>query len=197
MTRTLKYDSTEQLTRHINAREVRCKCGGTHDTIIDMQLLETIENVIDDIASFEGVSSDDVKIYISSGYRCRQHDINVGGNGSGTHTTGNALDFEIIVNHRVYDNKIIAALMQEHGFTGIGRIDNSYIHGDNAPISAHGGIKWLGDETVPGGTSGSIIKESDTYWRYYNIKRPACSDTLDMCITIEGRTYKGTLTRSE
>lgn len=36
---------------------------------------------------------------------------------------------------------------------------------------SHGGKKWLGDETVKGGTSGSVINEPQTYWDYYGLKR--------------------------
>lgn len=121
MIRVLTFDSTEQLISHINAREIRCKCGKQHDTHIDVDMLEKIENIINDIADFESVEPSGVKIYISSGFRCRQHDINVGGNGSGAHTTGNALDFKIIVNDKIYDNKIIAGLLQDYDFNGISK----------------------------------------------------------------------------
>lgn len=195
MIRILPYDSNEQLTPHINAREIRCKCGKQHETHIDVDMLEKIENIINDIADFEGVKPSDVKIYISSGYRCRQHDINVGGNGSGAHTTGNAIDFEIIVNHKIYDNKIIAGLLQDYDFNGIGRIDENYIHGDTAPISMHGGKKWLGDETIPNGTSNSIINEPMTYWNFYGISKPCKkSESITIEMTVNGKKYKGVLT---
>ena len=37
---TNKYKSTDkiQLTKHFNVSEFRCKCGGTHDTILNPKL---------------------------------------------------------------------------------------------------------------------------------------------------------------
>lgn len=167
----LPYNSTQKLSDHISAQELRCKCGGTHNITVNTDLIDKIENLIVAIATAKGTTPDDTHIYISSANRCKQHDINVGGSGWGMHTIGKALDFQIVCGGEVVDTRLIACIAQELGFTGIGRITPQYIHCDVGTIGEHGGKKWLGDETVKGGTSGSIINEPNTYWNYYGLKR--------------------------
>lgn len=195
MITSIPYESNEQLTKHINAREIRCKCGKMHATLYDTETLNKIEQLISAVADYHNTTSENTHIYISSGYRCPEHDKAVGGNGKGTHTAGYALDFRMSANANDVDNRVIAALAKDAGFTGIGIMHGNYIHVDNAPVSMHGGRKWLGDETKPGGTSGSVITDSGSYWEYYGIKPPAAKPkTLDMQITLDGVTYAGTLT---
>lgn len=167
----LPYNSNEQLSKHINARELRCKCGGTHNITVNTELIDKTEKLIDTIAEAKKTTSDKVHIYISSANRCKKHDIAVGGAGYGMHTIGKALDFQIVCDDGVVDTKLIACIAQELGFTGIGRINANYIHCDVGTLDEHGKKKWLGDETVKGGTSGSVINEPQTYWNYYGIKR--------------------------
>ena len=58
------------------------------------------------------------------------------------HTLGKAMDFKLVdQNNKTIDTRVIAAVMQEIGFTGIGRITNEYIHGDVGTLVEHGGIK--------------------------------------------------------
>lgn len=195
MITSIPYESNGQLTKHINAREIRCKCGKMHATLYDTDTLNKIEQLISAVADYYNATSENTHIFISSGYRCPDHDKAVGGNGKGTHTAGYALDFEMVAASKVVDPRVIAALAKNIGFSGIGRINEHYIHVDNAPVSMHGGRKWLGDETKPGGTSGSVITDSDSYWEYYGIKPPAAKPkTLDMQITLDGVCYAGTLT---
>lgn len=178
----LPYNSQQQLTKHINARELRCKCGGTHNITINTDLLDKQEKLISLIGA--------KYIYISSANRCKTHDKNVGGNGYGLHTTGKAIDAMYVDEFgKTIDPRAVAAAMQEIGFTGIGRINNQYIHGDVGTLAEHGGMKWLGDETVAGGTSGSVIREPNTYWSYYGLKR---SDYIKTAITetLEARLQK-------
>lgn len=167
----LPYDSKEQLSPHLNAQELRCKCGGTHNITINTDLIDKIEKLISTIATIKGVSADEVHINVSSANRCKTHDINVGGSGWGMHTLGKAMDFQITCDTQAIDARLIACIAQEIGFTGIGRITSSYIHCDIGTLENHGGMKWLGDEMVKGGTSGSIIREPQTYWNYYGFKR--------------------------
>lgn len=175
---TLPYNSRTQLSKHINAQEIRCKCGGTHNITVNTDLIERTEKLLDVIAAGYKVDSSAVKINISSGNRCKVHDKAVGGNGYGMHTLGKAIDYTVTVNGQTVDTRDIAAIAQELGFTGIGRIPNypgskesNYIHHDVGTLAEHRGRKWLGDETVNGGTSGSIISEPQTYWAYYGRDR--------------------------
>ena len=170
---TLPYNSKEKLSSHIGAWELKCKCGGTHSIIVNEELIDKMEKLISAIAKVYKVSADDVHVNISSANRCKQRDIAVGGSGWGMHTLGKALDYQITVKGKVVDSKLIACIAQEIGFNGIGRIKSTgeYIHSDVGTLAEHGGKKWLGDETVVGGTSGSVINEPKTYWEYYGLKR--------------------------
>ena len=169
----LPFNSKEQLSAHLNAQELRCKCGGTHNITVNTDLIDKIEKLISVIADIKNVPAEEVHINVSSANRCKQHDINVGGSGWGMHVVGKAFDFQITYKGQPEDSKLIACLAQELGFTGIGRIPSvgDYIHCDVGTIAEHGGKKWLGDETVKGGTSGSVINEPQTYWDYYGLKR--------------------------
>lgn len=167
----LPYNSTDKISDHISAQELRCKCGGTHNITVNTDLIDKIEKLISTVAEAKGSTPDKTHIYISSANRCKAHDKAVGGSGWGMHVVGKALDFTIRCEDETIDTKLIACIAQELGFTGIGRITPDYIHCDVGTIIEHGGKKWLGDETVAGGTSGSIITEPQTYWNYYGLKR--------------------------
>lgn len=169
----LPYNSKNQLSAHINASELRCKCYGTHNITVNTELIDKIEKLISEIAKIYNVPINKVVINISSANRCKKHDINVGGSGWGMHCVGKALDFQIVCNGVIIKSKLIACIAQEIGFTGIGRIKSvgEYIHCDVGTLAEHGGKKWLGDETIAGGTNGSIINEPQTYWNYYGIDR--------------------------
>lgn len=152
-----EYNDETQLSAHFNAREFRCKCGKTHDTEINPNLVTNLEKLYRVL--------DCSKIVVTSGYRCPDHDKAVGGNGTGQHTKGNAAD---IICHgkdgSIISTKKVACKAQDIGFRGIGNIDSTYtaIH-----VDVRTGAKWYGDEAVRGGTSGSV---TDDFYRYYSTK---------------------------
>ena len=155
----MKYDYNDetQLSAHFNAREFRCKCGKTHDTEINPNLVTNLEKL------YRALSCS--KIVITSGYRCPEHDKAVGGNGTGQHTKGNAADIICYgQDGSVISTKKVACKAQDIGFGGIGNIDSTYtaIH-----VDVRTGAKWYGDEAVRGGTSGSV---TDDFYRYYSTK---------------------------
>ncbi len=155
----MKYDYNDetQLSAHFNVREFRCKCGKTHDTEINPNLVTNLEKLYKVL----GCS----KIVITSGYRCSAHDKAVGGNGTGQHTKGNAADIICYSQDgNIISTKKVACKAQDIGFRGIGNIDSTYtaIH-----VDVRTGAKWYGDEAVRGGTSGSV---TDDFYRYYSTK---------------------------
>ena len=176
---TLPYNSTVQLSPHIRANELRCKCGGTHSITVNTDLIDRTEKLLSVVADANKVDISDVHIYISSANRCKKHDLAVGGSGWGMHVVGKALDYKVTCSGKTVDTRELACIAQELGFTGIGRIPvqagstvpSDYIHSDVGTIAEHTGSKWLGDECVRGGTSGSVIREPQTYWNYYGISR--------------------------
>ena len=152
-----EYNDETQLSAHFNAREFRCKCGKTHDTEINPNLVTNLEKLYRVL--------DCSKIIVTSGYRCSAHDKAVGGNGTGQHTKGNAADIICYdQDGSVINTKKVACKAQDIGFRGIGNIDRTYtaIH-----VDVRTGAKWYGDEAVRGGTSGSV---TDDFYRYYSTK---------------------------
>jgi len=152
-----EYNDETQLSAHFNAREFRCKCGKTHDTEINPNLVTNLEKLYHVL--------DCSKIIVTSGYRCSAHDKAVGGNGTGQHTKGNAADIICYgQDGSIISTKKVACKAQDIGFRGIGNIDRTYtaIH-----VDVRTGAKWYGDEAVCGGTSGSV---TDDFYRYYSTK---------------------------
>lgn len=91
-------------------------CGRLPDSGIDDRLLE----VLDKIRAVIGMP-----LYVSSGYRCRSHNEDVGGVADSQHIHGRAAD--------VYADGIsilkLAALAEEAGADGIGLYDD-FVHVD-------------------------------------------------------------------
>ena len=81
---TYKFDDQPQLSPHFNAREFRCQCGKTHETLIASKLVDKLEQLYSTLNCS--------KIIVTSGYRCPEHDKAVGGTSSGQHTKGTAAD---------------------------------------------------------------------------------------------------------
>ena len=161
----MKYDYNDetQLSAHFNAREFRCKCGKTHDTEINPNLVTNLEKL------YRALSCS--KIIVTSGYRCSNHDKAVGGNGTGQHTKGNAADIICYgQDGNIISTKKVACKAQDIGFRGIGNIDRTYtaIH-----VDVRTGAKWYGDEAVRGGTSGSV---TDDFYRYYSTKENSTAE---------------------
>lgn len=150
-------NSSEQLSKHFNVREFRCKCGRNHNTEINPELISKLEVLYKQLNCS--------KIIVTSGFRCSAHDKAVGGNGCGQHTKGNASDIVCYgADGKIISTKKVACEAQEVGFGGIGNIDSTYtaIH-----VDVRTGSKWYGDEAVAGGTSGSV---TDDFYRYYSTK---------------------------
>lgn len=140
MIKTYSYNQNVQITPHFNSNEFRCKCSKKHEFQLDDELVEKLEQFFTVVPKLFGVK---VKaINVSSGFRCVQHDKNVGGSGTGQHTLGKAADYTIILEDgsALVSWKVCLAA-QEIGFHGIARINDSYTHSDTRV--GH----WFGDET--------------------------------------------------
>lgn len=178
-----KYNDTTQLTPHFNIKEFKCKCGGTHDTIVNPELPKKLESLYNAL----GCS----KIIINSGYRCSTHDKTVGGSGHGEHVNGNAAD---IVCYDKEENRIsskkVCCAAQDIGFGGIANIDTTY-------TATHVDVRtsnfWKGDETIT--TAYSLTSD---FYNYYKLSKSEVypdtkKQTINVTITIEGNIYKGNL----
>ena len=159
-----KYNDTTQLTEHFNVQEFHCECGGTHDIIINHELVDKLEQL------FKAL--DCSKIIVTSGYRCASCDKAVGGSGAGQHVNGNAAD--IVCYDRAgnkISSKIVCCAAQDIGFRGIANIDDTYTatHVDVRPAGT-----WLGDEVVT--TAYSV---TDNFYTYYKIDKNAAKSTVN------------------
>lgn len=170
MVKTYQYGDAIQLTEHFNSSEFRCKPDAKHNAKheykIDDDLVQNLEKLFTVIPQLFGVKVS--KICLTSGYRCRTHDIAVGGSGSGPHTGGYAADF-IVYDEKgaPVSSKMVCCAAQEIGFRGIANITKSYIytHCDmkdrkNAKGQSY---RWFGNEIY--GNS----KVTDDFWTYYGL----------------------------
>lgn len=136
---------TEQLTKHFNAKEFKCKCTSAHDIKIDSNLLNMLEKLYSTLHC--------TKIIITSGYRCPNHDKAVGGNGSGQHTKGTASDIICYNAKGIINSKIVCCIAADLGFGGVANINKSYqaVH-----VDVRTGNKYFGDE----------IRGTNSIWNY-------------------------------
>ena len=180
------YKSTDktQLTTHFNVNEFKCKCGGNHDTKLDLTLTDKLEQLHKVL--------DCSKIIINSGYRCSAHDKNVGGSGTGQHVNGCAADIICYdKNNNKISSKKVCCVAQDLGFGGIANIDSTYTatHVDTR-ISNF----WKGDEVIT-----STYSVTGDFYKYYNLSKsdvyPAMSEkSKNITLIIDGMTYSGTVT---
>lgn len=153
--KTYKANDSSKLSQHFAVNEFQCKCGKGHDFQLDTDLVDKLEQLFEKL----GCSS----IVISSGFRCKDHDISVGGSGNGQHTLGKAADFccfdadkKPIVTYKV------CCAAQDIGFRGIARINDAWTHCD---VRSSG--KWYGDETKG---NNSV---TDDFYKYFNMPKEA------------------------
>lgn len=182
MIRNYKSTDKAQLTDHFNVSEFRCKCGGNHDTLLDDELVQKLEQLYKAL----GCS----KIIVNSGYRCASHDKNVGGNGSGQHTKGTAADIVCYDRSgKKISSKIVSCAAQDTGFSGIANIDSTYTA---THVDVRTGVKWYGDETVT--TAYSV---TDDFYKHYTLGKEDVygikKRTADVSIVINGVKYSGVL----
>lgn len=185
------YNSTDktQITAHFNISEFKCKCGGNHSTKLDSDLLSKLEKLHSALECS--------KIIINSGYRCPTHDRNVGGNGSGQHTKGNAADIVCYDSkNRIISSKIVCCAAQDIGFNGIANIDNSYTA---THVDVRGGsLKWFGNEAL--GSAGTNYSITSDFYKHFGLTKndvypnSSKSETKSIKLIIDGITYEGTVT---
>ena len=152
---TYKFDDQTQLSPHFNAREFRCSCGKSHETLIASQLVDKLE------ALYTALNCS--KIIVTSGYRCPEHDKAVGGTSSGQHTKGTAADVCCYrQDGQPISSKTVCCKAQDLGFTGIANITSSYQY-THLDVRTSG--KWYGDEVYGNGTV------TDDFYKYFGMEK--------------------------
>lgn len=149
------YGLTKQLSEHFNVKEFQCKCGQKHNTKINFELIEKLERLYTILEAKKAI--------ITSGYRCPQHDKNVGGNGSGQHTTGNACDVVFYdLSGKPISSKIVSCKAQDLGFGGIANITSEYIY---THLDVRTTNIYKGDETK------GYNSVTNDFYKYYGISK--------------------------
>jgi len=149
------YNDNTQLSPHFNAREFRCQCGQSHETLIASELVDKLETLY--------TALNCSKIIVTSGYRCQEHDKAVGGTSSGQHTKGTAADVCCYgQDGQPISSKTVCCKAQDLGFGGIANITSSYQY---THLDVRTGYRWLGDETKGNGTV------TEDFYKYFGIKK--------------------------
>lgn len=127
------------ITAHFSAKEFICPHCGKQGT--QRAFIERLEKL------FEALDAS--KIIISSGYRCPEHSVAVGGYRNDAHVMGFAADLIAYKKDGKPFNSITVAKVAERlGFGGIGLIDKNYIHVDSRDINNYANHKWYGNEST-------------------------------------------------
>lgn len=149
------YNDSTQLSPHFNAREFRCSCGKSHETLLASELVDKLETLY--------TALNCSKIIVTSGYRCPEHDKAVGGTSSGQHTKGTAADVCCYgQDGQPISSKTVCCKAQDLGFGGIANITSSYQY---THLDVRTGYRWLGDETKGNGTV------TEDFYKYFGIKK--------------------------
>lgn len=118
---TYPKDADLQMTRNFNALELQCKCNFSSCTksLIDIDHLARLQQLRDMVGPLK----------ITSGYRCKKHNKNVGGVPTSQHVKGSATD---VVPRSGLSLYALADLAEKLGFKGIGVYpDQGFVHLDS------------------------------------------------------------------
>lgn len=166
-----------QISAHFNSREFMCQCGKNHEIELNTKLVDNLEKLYAMLKCS--------KIIITSGVRCAQHSVAVGGYATDEHVKGNAADIMCYgQNGKPIDSKIVCCAAQLVGFAGIGRISATAIHVDVSPTRT-----WKGDEMS--GTTNTVTSD---FFAYFNIDKSTIGGNVKNTVEIlvNGKSvYKG------
>ena len=128
------------LSTHFDKSEFRCKCGcgGENPSKLLIQMLEALHKRMNAKA-----------IIITSGYRCPNYSVKVGGYRNDAHTKNIAAD--ICVKKQdgsYYTARDIAEAAEREGFGGIGIIDDTHTHVDTRGKESYTNSHWFGNEST-------------------------------------------------
>lgn len=143
-----------QVAEHFNIQEFKCKCGKYHPIVHDADLSVKLEQ----LRKALNCSS----ITVTSGYRCAEYDIAIGGF-AGMHSKGLAADIVCYdENGNTISSKLVCCKAQDIGFGGIANIDSGYTA---THVDVRSSNFWKGDETISNNTV------TDDFYAYYGIPK--------------------------
>ena len=141
-----------RLSDHFDSSEFRCNCGKEG---INNELVERLERL------FSAIGAD--KILISSGYRCPDCSVAVGGYRNDMHTKGGAADLVVYKDGKPMNSFAVCAIAEDLGlFNGIAVIDDTYVHLDIRGIIPYSNNHWFGSEQT--GANYSTFKSYLPSW---------------------------------
>lgn len=191
MIKTYKFGDRIQLGPHFHSNEFRCKCGKEHEYKVDENLITKLEALYSEL----GCSS----IVITSGYRCPNHSVAVGGSSTDGHTCGIAADVNCYVDGVLANPYDVAAAAERVGFTGIGLMASN-CHVDVRTKSNYKNDHWFGNEVThddnittfqtvgsTGGSADESVKKGIDVSAYQgNINFSAVKQNIDFAIIRAG-----------
>lgn len=146
----LKGASTK-ITEHFKVSEFDCSCSACSTTKVSTKLCEMLE----DLRSELNCS----KIIINSGYRCEDHNAEVGGSETSKHMSGEAADVVCYdEDGDVISSKTVCCIAQNLGFPGIANVDEDYTI---THLDVRSSGIYRGDETV------SYNSVTDDFYDYF------------------------------
>lgn len=126
-----------KLSTHFDSSEFRCKTCGKEATVSSL-LIRRLEEMHEKM--------DAKAIYVTSGYRCPNCSVKVGGLRNDAHTKGMAADIKVQKqNGSYYSAEDIAEMAERIGFGGIGLM-NGATHVDTRDTEPYSNNHWFGDE---------------------------------------------------
>lgn len=151
---TFGANDKTQISKHFNVQEFKCKCGKSHDILINLYLVYILEKMYEVF--------DCSMIIINSGYRCPDYDKKIGGF-VGQHGVGNAVDAVFYdKNKAVISSKKVCCVAQDMKLGGIANITSSYTA---THLDARTTNIWKGNECVSNSTVTS------DFYAYYGLKK--------------------------
>ena len=158
-----------KISEHFHSSEFKCEhCGKIY---IDRNLVEKLEHIFDKLEAS--------KCIISSGYRCREYDIQIGGF-AGKHSEGLAADcvYYDKEGQIIPAGRVICTAYDLGELKGIANIDGAYVHLDNRSSGT-----YYGDET-----KGNNSCWTDPY-AYFGIPRKNDKTTLELAYEVIAGVY--------
>ena len=134
-----------KITTHFNSKEFACPCCGKDD--INKEFVERLEKLF---AACQASC-----IIISSGIRCPDYSVSVGGYRNDMHVNKGAADLIVYRNGsnggrgEPMSSFAVCAIAEDLGlFNGIAVIDEAYVHLDIRGIIPYSNSKWFGNEAT-------------------------------------------------
>ena len=168
------------LSAHFDKSEFRCRCGcgGENPSKLLVQMLESLFTRMNARA-----------IIISSGYRCPDYSVKVGGYKNDAHTRNIAADLCVQKQDgSFYSSFDVAEAAEREGFGGIGIIDGTYVHLDTRHAEPYSNNHWFGNEST--GENYSTFQRGTVF---DGEKTSGAKKSLKVTVEFDDHTYSGLL----